>query len=102
MIGKFEELVLLALLRAGADAHAAKVYGVMEERLETAPQFAALYTALDRMAKKGLIKERQSAAKEGRKKRLFTITGDGRRALDQAVNASQALMATPAGGRQHA
>jgi DNA-binding PadR family transcriptional regulator len=92
MIGKFEELTLLALLRAGPDAHAAKVYGAMQEKLDKVPNFAALYTALDRMAKKKLVKERQSSADAGRPKRLFTITGEGRRALDEAVNATRLLL----------
>ncbi len=92
MIGKFEELTLLALMKAGPDAHAAKVYAAMEEKLDKVPNFAALYTALDRMAKKKLVKERQSDAGEGRPKRLFTITGEGRRALDEAVNASRKLL----------
>jgi len=67
----------------------------MESKLGKVPHFAALYTALDRLAKKGLIKERQSDAGEGRPKRLFTLTGEGRRALDEAVNASRALMGEP-------
>jgi DNA-binding PadR family transcriptional regulator len=92
MIGKFEELTLLALMKAGPDSHAAKVYAAMEEKLSKVPNFAALYTALDRMAKKRLVKERQSSGKEGRAKRLFTITGEGRLALDEAVNASRLLL----------
>jgi DNA-binding PadR family transcriptional regulator len=92
MIGKFEELTLLALMKAGPDAHAAKVYGVMEERLGKIPNFAALYTALDRMTKKKLIRERRSGAGDGKPKRLFTITAEGRRALDEAVNATRVLM----------
>ena len=90
MIGKFEELALAALIRAGPDAHAAKVYNVLEERLPKVPPFAALYTALDRMSKKGLVEERQSET-EGRKRRLFTITGEGRKAFDEAINATRAI-----------
>jgi DNA-binding PadR family transcriptional regulator len=92
MIGKFEELTLLALMKAGPDAHAAKVYTAMQEKLDKVPNFAALYTTLDRMAKKKLVKERQSPAGAGRPKRLFTITGEGRRSLDEAVNASRLLL----------
>lgn len=92
MIGKFEELTLLALIKAGPDSHAAKVYAAMEEKLGKMPNFAALYTALDRMTKKRLVKERQSSGTNGRAKRLFTITGEGRRALDESVNASRSLL----------
>lgn len=103
MIGKFEELTLLTLVRTGPDAHAAKVYKEMESKLGKVPKFAALYTALDRLAKKGLVKECRSDAGEGRPKRLFTITGEGRRALDEAVNATRALTddLTVGGARSH-
>jgi DNA-binding PadR family transcriptional regulator len=98
MIGKFEELTLLALMKAGPDSHAAKVYAAMEEKFQKmsnskVPNFAALYTALDRMTKKKLVKERRSSGANGRAKRLFTITGEGRRALDEAVNASRSFLA---------
>ena len=88
MIGKFEELTLLALIRAGPESNAAKVYNVFEENLAEAPQFAALYTALDRMAKKGLVSESRSSS-DPRNKRLFSITGEGRTALLEAVDASR-------------
>jgi DNA-binding PadR family transcriptional regulator len=105
MIGKFEELTLLALMKAGPDAHAAKVYAAMEEKLKVLPKFAALYITLDRMTKKKLVKERQSSASEGRPKRLFTISGEGRRALDESVNASRSLLegipGLPGMGRRH-
>jgi DNA-binding PadR family transcriptional regulator len=92
LIGKFEELTLLALLKAGTHAPAAKVYGVLEATQAKVAPFAALYTALDRMVKKGLISETKDET-DKRSRRLFTITGEGRRALDEAVNATQALNA---------
>ncbi|UVK38903.1 PadR family transcriptional regulator [Mesorhizobium sp. AR10] len=90
MIGKFEELTLLALVRAGPASHAAKVYNALEEGLPKTPQFAALYTALDRLAKKGMVSETKDKD-DPRGKRLFTITGAGRVALSEAVRASVAL-----------
>lgn len=90
MIGKFEELALLALIRAGPASHAAKVYNALEAGLQKAPQFAALYTALDRLAKKGMVTETKDKA-DPRGKRLFTITSEGRAALDEALRAAAAL-----------
>jgi DNA-binding PadR family transcriptional regulator len=90
MIGKFEELALLALIRAGPNAHAAKVYEVLERTQQKPPVFAALYTALDRMAKKRLISETRDPS-DKRAKRLFTITGEGRVALREALAATQAI-----------
>lgn len=90
MIGKFEELVLLALLKSGPKSHAAKIYEVLEAALPDTTAFAACYTALDRMTKKGMISETKDED-DRRSKRLFTITGEGRRALDEAVNATRAI-----------
>jgi hypothetical protein len=90
MIGKLEELTLMAALRAGSDSHAAKIFAVMEDNGVKGTQFAAVYTTLDRMAKKGFFTERTDAT-DPRSKRLFTITGEGRKALDEAVNATAAV-----------
>lgn len=105
MIGKFEEITLSALIKAGPRSHAAKVYGILEITQRKAPPFAALYTALDRMAKKGLVSETKDDD-DPRAKRLFTITGEGRRALEEAVNATRAIEAFDGtgvfGGVRHA
>lgn len=90
MIGKFEELTLLALVRAGPASHAAKVYNALEKGLSKTPQFAALYTALDRLAKKGMVSETKDKD-DPRGKRLFTITGAGSLALSEAVRATSML-----------
>ena len=89
MIGKGEELALLALVRAGPDAYAAQVYKELEKNLDKAPAFAALYTTLDRMTKKGLVKE--SPQVDVKNRRLFTISGAGREALKEALVATYAL-----------
>lgn len=88
MIGKFEELALLALVRAGPDAYAAQVFKEMKN-LESEPRFSALYTTLDRMTKKKLISESSKQDDSGR--RLFTITGAGRSALQESLNATKSL-----------
>ncbi|KQV27851.1 hypothetical protein ASC97_05665 [Rhizobium sp. Root1203] len=95
MIGKFEELALLALVRAGPNAHAAKVYEVLEKTQSKLPAFAALYTALDRMVAKKLVSETKDPS-DKRAKRLFTITGEGNAALREALNATQSI-GLPAG-----
>lgn len=102
MIGKFEEIALLALVKAGPRSHAAKVYQVIEDTQAKPPAFAALYTALDRMAAKGLVTEAKDAA-DKRAKRLFTISAEGQQALRDAVNATRSIEALlPGGGLAHA
>lgn len=102
MIGKFEEIALLALVKSGPRSHAAKVFRVIEDTQEKLPAFAALYTALDRMAAKGLVSETKDS-NDKRAKRLFTISAEGQRALSEALSASRAIEALiPAGGLAHA
>ncbi len=102
MIGKFEEIALLALVKAGPRSHAAKVYKVLEDTQKKPPAFAALYTALDRMATKKLVTEEKDGA-DKRAKRLFTISAEGRRALSEALAASRAIeQKIPVGGLAHA
>lgn len=101
MIGKFEELALGALIKAGPRANAAKVYEVIDGSLARAPAFAALYTALDRMSKKGLVSETVDEG-DRRTKRLFTITGEGRRAYAEAIDATRAIEQFSIGGLTNA
>lgn len=100
MIGKFEELTLSALIKAGPDANAAKVFAVLESVLEKVPPFAALYTALDRLAKKGLVSETRDSD-DPRKRRLFSITRSGLAAYGEAVNATRSIEALPSAGRAY-
>lgn len=102
MIGKFEEIALGALIKAGPDANASRVFEVLEMTLEKPPLFAALYTTLDRMVTKKLVSERPEETPGKRTKRLFTITGEGRRAYAEAVNATNAIAAFNPGGAIHA
>lgn len=90
MIGQLEELTLLALIRAGPASHAAKVQNALDETVSNAPQFAATFITLNRLVDKGMV----SAKKDdtgGRTKRLFTITGEGRRAVAECARAFVAL-----------
>ena len=87
MIGKLEELTLLACLRAGNDALASAVY----ERVvggQPNAAFGAVYTTLTRLTKKKLLEESSIKDGRGRDRRGFSITGAGRRALAEALNAS--------------
>lgn len=92
MIGKFEELVLMSLMRAGPKSPASDVYEVIAGKLKTEPKFGAVYTTLDRMVSKKYVKvKEEKSAKTGRTRRYFTITGLGQTALSEAMQASQEL-----------
>ena len=79
-IGEFEQLILFALVRLGADAYGVSIRAEIEKRTGRPISAGALYTALDRMEKRG------------KRKRLYTLQPAGERALAR-VYESMRLMA---------
>jgi len=95
-IGDFEQLILFALVRLGADAYGVTIRGEIEKRTGRAISAGALYTALDRMEKRGLVASRlgdPTPQRGGKRKRLYTLQPVGERALAR-VYESLRLMAT--------
>ena len=95
-LGEFEKLVMLALLHLGDDAYGATIIRELEERTGRATSAGAVYVALRRMEKKGLVASRlgePSPQRGGRPKRFFTVSGDGVEALRRAAEDWTAMMA---------
>lgn len=95
-IGDFEQLILLALIRLGSDAYGVTVRGEIEARTGRAISPGALYTALARLEKRGLVSSRlgdSTPERGGKRKRLYTVQPAGERALAR-VYESLRLMAS--------
>jgi DNA-binding PadR family transcriptional regulator len=100
-IGDFEQLILLALVRLDADAYGASIRTEIERRTGRTISAGALYTALDRMEKRGLVVSRlgdPTPERGGKRKRLYTLQPTGERALAR-VYESLRLMAGGLGAR---
>lgn len=83
-IGEFEQLVLLATLRLGEDAFAPRIAQILEERAGREMSRGTLYAALDRLEERGMLMWEKEAPTEGRsgaRRRRFTVTAAGRKAL---------------------
>ena len=94
-LGEFEQLILLAILRLGADAYGVTIRGELSDRAGRAITPGALYTALERLEAKGLITSRMgdpTPQRGGRAKRYVTVTAAGRRALTRALRAYERLL----------
>ena len=94
-IGEFEQLILFALVRLGADAYGVSIRAEIEKRTGRPISAGALYTALDRMEKRGLVASRlgePTPQRGGKRKRLYTLQPAGERALAR-VYESMRLMA---------
>jgi DNA-binding PadR family transcriptional regulator len=83
-VGDFEQLVLLALLRLGNDAYGMEVREEIARRTGREVSYGAVYTALDRLERKGLVTYRLGEAtpeRGGRAKKYFRVLPAGSDAL---------------------
>jgi PadR family transcriptional regulator PadR len=86
-LGEFEHLTLLAVFRLGDDAYGMRVRREIAERTKRDVTIGAVYTTLDRLAAKGLLKSalcEPTPERGGRAKRSFHLTGHGIAALNRA------------------
>ncbi len=88
-LGEFEQLVLLAVLRSAqaADASGAAIARELEEQAGRRVSRGALYTTLDRLEGKGLLRWKIAAGGEERgalPRRAYTVTARGTAALRHA------------------
>lgn len=80
VIGNFELMVLLALLRVGDDAYGVPIARELEETSGREILLGSVYAALDRLEVKGFVASRigePTAERGGRAKRYFSITARG-------------------------
>jgi DNA-binding PadR family transcriptional regulator len=95
-IGDFEQRILFALIRLGADAYGVTIRADIEARTGRAVSAGALYTALDRLETRGLVASRlgePTPERGGKRKRLYSVQPAGERALAH-VYESLRLMAS--------
>src|ERR1700735_1686074 len=94
-LGEFEQVVLLAILRLGEDAYGVTIRAEIAACIGREPAPGALYTTLDRMEEKGIVRSWLGEAtpqRGGRAKRYFALTKAGRGALVKAQRAYQSLL----------
>lgn len=79
-LGEFEQLVLLAILQLDAEAHGVGIGRALEEHAARSVSRGALYTTLDRLEGKGLVRWRIAPGGDERARlprRLYTVTAKG-------------------------
>jgi PadR family transcriptional regulator PadR len=89
ILGEFEQQVLAAVLLLGENAYGMTIHEKVEEmRPRVATSIGAVYTTLDRLEKKGLVRSWYSdptPERGGRSKRYFAMEGAGERALRESL-----------------
>lgn len=77
---EFEELVLLGVLVAGKEAYGAALQEVLQVEAGRDVSLGAIYTALERLANRGLVTSQlgePTPVRGGRRKRLYKLTPEG-------------------------
>ena len=95
-LGEFEQLVLIAIVRLDEDAYGATIRREIEERTARRLSISAVYTTLDRLERKGLVRSwigQPTAERGGRRRKYFALQAAGARALRSAYNAFGAMTA---------
>src|SRR5438093_13239717 len=95
-LGEFEQLILLALMRLGPDAYGATVSREIAEHAGREVSISAVYTTLDRLERKGLVRSRIGAPtpeRGGRRRRHFELLPLGSRSLRDAYGALTGMTA---------
>jgi len=86
-LGEFEKLLMMAILHLGAEAYGASIINELEVRSGRSSAPGAVYVALRRLEKKGMVSSKlgeSSPTRGGRPKRFYGILPDGLEALRRA------------------
>jgi DNA-binding PadR family transcriptional regulator len=94
VLGDFEQLVLLGVLRLGAGAYGAAIRQEIHARSRRDVSINAVYTTLDRLEGKGFLRSwtgEPTAQRGGRRRKFYEPTPAGVAALKQAYRAFTAM-----------
>src|ERR1700750_195232 len=93
-LGDFEQLVLLGVLRLDEGAYGAAIRQEIHQRSGRDVSINAVYTTLDRLEGKGLLRSwvgEPTAQRGGRRRKFYAPTTSGILALRQAYRAFTAM-----------
>jgi DNA-binding PadR family transcriptional regulator len=94
MLGEFEYLIIAAAAGLGENAYSAAIRDEIARATGRKCSVGALYTTVDRLEAKGLVKTWMGEAtpqRGGRAKRMIEVTGEGVRAAEDFYNAVNSM-----------
>ena len=97
-LGRFEELVLMVLVRLRENAYGVTIRRELAERTGRDVSVGAVYTTLERLEVKGYVSSRMgepTPERGGRAKRYFRIEAPGISALNASREVVSRLMRAP-------
>ena len=93
-LGDFEQLVLFGVLRLGDEAYGAAIRQEIHARSGRDVSINAVYTTLDRLEAKGLLRSwtgEPTAQRGGRRRKFYALQPAGNEALRHAYQALQSM-----------
>ena len=93
-LGDFEQLILLGVLRLDEEAYGAAIRQEIHARSGRDVSINAVYTTLDRLERKGLLKSwvgEPTAQRGGRRRKFYALRPSGMAALRHAYHALTAM-----------
>jgi len=93
-LGDFEQLVLLGVLRLGEDAYGAAIRQEIHARSGRDVSINAVYTTLDRLESKGMLRSWEgepTPQRGGRRRKFYELRPAGAAALRHAYRAITAM-----------
>ena len=94
LLGGFENLLLLAILRLDDRAYGVSIRQELIDRAEKDVAIGAIYTGLDRLEQKGFVKSwsgEPTPERGGRAKKFYRLTAQGKKALREMHRAIDRL-----------
>lgn len=86
-LGEFEQLVLLALLRLGPGAGTPAVRDAVAEGSRRTVWMGAVFTTLERLEQKGLVRSTHvDAGPGGKRRKTYALEPEGERAIARAYD----------------
>jgi DNA-binding PadR family transcriptional regulator len=95
-LGEFEEVILLLAGIPGQEAYALRIRNEFEQQTKRAVSIGAIHAALTRLEEKGFLRSamgKGTPERGGRRKRIYTLTAYGKRALKEAFDFRVSLWA---------
>ena len=95
-LGEFEQLILFALVELDEDGYGAAVGRAIEARTGREVSAGAVYTALDRLEVRGLVRSRVGAPtpeRGGRRRKYYRLEPEGARELHRSVAVLRSMSA---------
>ena len=95
-VGDFEQLVLLGVLQLGEDAYGAAIRQEIHARSGRDVSIGAVYTTLDRLEQKGLLRSwtgEPTPQRGGRRRKFYELRPAGMTAIRASYRAVRAMAA---------